>query len=105
MKGMLIAVLLVLLTACSSVELEKGPSVEQVYFNDTSSGSRMSTERIDKLRAGLIPNPRFDISDPTMPVVRPPLAIPIYVRGKRTRYYQESGRWVHEIVDPGGFIN
>jgi len=101
---LILASLLITITGCSSVDFPDGPSVEEVY-NQGGSGLNDSKTRIDALRKGMIPNPRFSISDPMMPIVRPPLSFPVYIRGERSRYFQEEGRWVHEIVDPGGYIN
>ncbi len=89
------------LGACSSIELEEGPGVDEIYY----SNNKGNDKRIEIMRAGLTINPRFQISDPVMQIVSPPLSFPIYVRGIRSQYYQEEGRWVHEIVDPGGYIN
>lgn len=99
-----LGLLALLLAGCSSVELAPGPSVEDIYYQ-SASGSSEAQHRVNLLREQLIPNPRFDISDPMMPIIKPGLSFPVYVRGKRTRYYQEEGRFVHEIVDPGGYIN
>lgn len=102
-KHLLIISLAFLFTGCSSVELEEGPGVEEIYFSE--AGTNANSNRIKLLRDSLIPNPRFSISDPLMPVIRPPFSFPVYVRGKRERYYQEQGRWTHEIIDMGGYIN
>lgn len=101
-KILILCTLLLTLGGCSSVELEKGPGVEEIYYGGSTSSE---SGRIESLRSSLIPNPRFTISDPMMPIVKAPLSLPVYVRGKRTDRYQEEGRWVHEIVEPGGYIN
>ena len=96
---------LVVIGGCSSVELEKGPDISEIYYGGGNGGFGSEESRIDKLRESLIPNPRFQISDPMMPIVSAPLSFPVYMRGARTATYQEEGRWVHEIVKPGGYIN
>jgi len=96
-----IAVISINIAGCSSIELEDGPGVDEIYYKN----GKVNDKRVEILRAGLTLNPRFQISDPVMQIVKPPLSFPIYVRGIRSQYYQEEGRWVHEIVDPGGYIN
>jgi len=104
-RKLLLSVTIIFLGGCSSVELEKGPGVEEIYYNGSNGLFGSEESRIDKLRSSLIPNPRFQISDPMMPVVSAPLSFPVYMRGIRTSTYQEEGRWVHEIVKPGSYIN
>jgi hypothetical protein len=92
----------IVFTGCSSVPVEKGPSMESIW----GKGLDSDKTSIELLREGLTVDPMLAGAEAGYPMVSAPTVLPIWERGSKVGdYIKTDGRWIYEIVTPGGFIN
>lgn len=96
------SVLGLLLTGCASTPMEQGPSMDSVW----SRGLDSDKTTVELLQSGLTANPMLAGAEAGYPIVIAPTVLPIWEPGdKISEFIKTDGRWIYEIVDPGGFID
>lgn len=101
-KASLLCSVLAILGGCSSVQVEPGPPMNQIW--EEGAGNGRAT--VDDLRRGINIDETSVASAPVRPMVNAPVVLPIYERGRLiSENIRTDGRWIYEIVEPGGFVD
>lgn len=91
----------VVASGCTSVDVVPGPSMDAIWAGSANGG----VSSVDAIRQGIEVDPMQVGAEPVYPMVRAATVLPVWEVGETVgEYIKTDGRWIYEIVDPGGFV-
>lgn len=102
-KNFVLCILILLVTACSSLPPEKGPSMDDI-FNSGPDG-RTSNNSLNALKKSMILDYTQIGDEPVKPLTMAPMVMPIWLPSSDlSPNIRKGGQWIYEIMHEGGFV-